>query len=203
MTSSPTPRLVAVLPVIEANIATMADYARARGKSLRPHAKTHKSPDIAALQLKAGATGISCATVAEVEAMAAAGCPGLLLTSPIAADKCVRIAALHNAGRDVMAVVDSVAAVGAYALAGKGSAKPLRLLVDIDVGHKRTGTQTPADTLRVAKTIGEAGLIYAGVQGYAGHIQRVDKAADRRKASETCAAVLAAHLDALKNADLA
>lgn len=195
--------MVAVLPDLEANIAKMADYARTRGKSLRPHAKTHKSPDIASLQLSAGAVGISCATVAEVEAMAAAGCTGLLLTSPVAAEKCARIAALHNAGVDVMAVVDSVAAVAAYARAGKGFPKPLSLLVDIDIGHHRTGTQTPADTLHVAKAIGEAGLTYAGVQGYAGHIQHVEKETDRRTASEACAAVLATHLDALKNAGLA
>lgn len=201
--SSPTPRMVAVLPDIEANIAAMAEYARARGKVLRPHAKTHKSPDIAKLQMTAGAIGISCATVSEVEAMATAGITGLLLTSPIAAAKCVRLAALHGAGKDVMAVVDSVAAVDAYAQASKGSAKPLRLLVDIDVGHKRTGTQTPADTCAVAKRIGEAGLVYAGVQAYAGHAQHVDKAADRRTVAKACAANLKTHLDELKKVGLA
>src|SRR3954465_10338297 len=96
--SSPTPRMVAVLPDIEANITAMAGYALARGKNLRPHAKTHKSPDIARLQMAAGAVGTSCATVAEVEAMAATGVTGLLLTSPIADEKCARIAGLHRAG---------------------------------------------------------------------------------------------------------
>ena len=204
MTGSPTPRMVAVLPDIEANIAAMAAYAQARGKRLRPHAKTHKSPDIARLQIAAGAIGISCATVSEVEAMAAAGIGGLLLTSPIASAKCARVAALHRADKDVMAVVDSIAAVEAYAAANAGASTPLRLLVDIDIGHKRTGTQTPAVTVAVARRIGEEkGLVYAGVQAYAGHAQHVDKAAERRKLAETCAANLKAHLDALTAAGLA
>lgn len=199
MTPTPTPRMVAVLPDIAANIAAMAAYAKARGKALRPHAKTHKSPDIAGLQMTAGAIGISCATVAEVEAMAATGITGLLLTSPVAFEKCARIAVLHLAGNEVMAVTDSTALTDAYAAA----ALPLRLLVDIDVGHKRTGTQTPADTVAVAKRIAERGMIFAGVQAYAGHVQHVDKAADRRAVAETCAARLRAHLDALKAAGLA
>ncbi len=199
ITLPPTPRMVAVLPGIEANIAAMAAYAKARGKALRPHAKTHKSPDIAKLQMAAGAVGISCATVSETEAMAAADIEGLLLTSPIALEKCARIAALQRAGKDVMAVVDSIALVDAYAATGA----PLRLLVDIDIGHKRTGTQTPADTLAVAGRIREKGLTYAGVQAYAGHVQHVAKAADRRKVAETCAAVLRVHVDALKAAGLA
>jgi 3-hydroxy-D-aspartate aldolase len=199
-----TPRMVAVLPDIEANIARMADYAKARGKSLRPHAKTHKSPDIAKLQMAAGAAGISCATVSEMEAMAAAGIPGLLLTSPIAAQKAPRVAALHRAGKDVMAVVDSLGAVEAYAAANAGSPQPVRLLVDIDIGHRRTGTQSPADTVAVAKRISQdKGLVYAGVQAYAGHAQHVDAAAGRRQVAETCAARLATHLDALKAAGLA
>ncbi|MHB1207830.1 MAG: alanine racemase [Rhodospirillaceae bacterium] len=201
---SSTPRMVAVLADIEANIARMADYAKARGKSLRPHAKTHKSPDIAKLQMAAGAIGISCATVSEMEAMAAAGISGLLLTSPIAARKTPRVAALHGAGKDVMAVVDSIGAVEAYAAANAGARSPLRLLVDIDIGHRRTGTQTPADTVAVAKHIGrEKGLVYAGVQAYAGHAQHVDGAADRWKVAETCAARLTLHLEALKAAGLA
>ena len=81
--------------------------------------------------------------------MASAGISGLLLTSPIAAQKAARVTALQAAGNDVMAVVDSIGAVEAYAAANAGSSRPLRLLVDIDVGHRRTGTQTPADTVAV------------------------------------------------------
>src|SRR3954451_6574434 len=68
-----TPALVLDLDALEANIATMAELARARGVALRPHAKTHKCARIARLQLAAGAVGQCCAKLGEAEAMAAGG----------------------------------------------------------------------------------------------------------------------------------
>ena len=78
-----TPALVLDGDAIERNIAEMAAAREPAGVALRPHAKTHKSADIAGLQIKAGAIGICCATIAEAEALAAAGIPGLLITSPM------------------------------------------------------------------------------------------------------------------------
>ena len=79
----PTPCLVVDAACLERNIKRMAAAARAAGVTLRPHAKTHKSQDIAKLQLAAGATGIACATVTEAEFLAHAGIDGLLVTSPV------------------------------------------------------------------------------------------------------------------------
>ncbi len=67
-----TPCLVADGAALQRNIDTMAALARSAGVQLRPHAKTHKSPEIAARQVKAGAVGIGCATVAEAEMLAIA-----------------------------------------------------------------------------------------------------------------------------------
>lgn len=197
-TLKPTPRLVAVRRDIEANIAAMARYAATRHVALRPHAKTHKCPRLANLQISAGAIGICCATVAEVEEMAAAGIPGLLLTSPIASDKARRVAAVHMAG-DVMAVVDSGAGIDAFTAVVDDVTRPLRLIVDIDVGQHRTGTQTPADTVALARRIAAVpGLTFAGVQAYAGHAQHVRETAERRRVAKACADILEAHLDALR-----
>ena len=92
-----TPALVLDHTALERNISGMASAVRAAGVSLRPHAKTHKCPEVAKLQLGAGAVGIACATVAEAEAMAAAGITGLLLTTPImGTDKMSRIARLNR-----------------------------------------------------------------------------------------------------------
>src|ERR1700734_251013 len=65
------------------NIAAMADFARSRGLALRPHSKTHKSLDIARLQLEAGAVGICCAKLGEAEVFAAGGVTNILITSPV------------------------------------------------------------------------------------------------------------------------
>ncbi len=80
-----TPALVVEAALLDANIERMHAAARRAGVGLRPHAKTHKSPDIARRQRRAGAIGIACATVREAEDMSAAGIRDLLITSPVSA----------------------------------------------------------------------------------------------------------------------
>ena len=78
-----TPALVLDLDAMERNIATMAAYAAEQGVAFRPHAKTHKSVQIARRQLDAGALGICCATLGEAEALAAGGIDGCLSPRPL------------------------------------------------------------------------------------------------------------------------
>ena len=82
----PTPHLVVDADVLDANVAAMAAFARDHGLVLRPHAKTHKSPDVARLQLDAGAVGLTVATVSEAEVFADAGCTDLFLAYPLWVD---------------------------------------------------------------------------------------------------------------------
>ncbi|HEY2186533.1 MAG TPA: alanine racemase, partial [Xanthobacteraceae bacterium] len=101
-----TPALVIDLALLDANIERMQASARGAGVSLRPHAKTHKCPDIARRQRRAGAIGIACATLREAEDMAAAGISDLLITSPLVGpDKIDRVAGLHRRSA-IMVVVD-------------------------------------------------------------------------------------------------
>src|SRR5262249_60691060 len=80
-----TPALVIDRAALERNIAAMAAFAKANGIALRPHAKTHKSVDIAKLQIAAGAVGVCCAKLGEAEALAEAGVQTILITSPVVA----------------------------------------------------------------------------------------------------------------------
>jgi D-serine deaminase-like pyridoxal phosphate-dependent protein len=103
-----TPALVLDQAALERNIAGMAAAARQAGVALRPHAQTHKSPHIAALQLRFGAVGIACATILEAEAMVAAGIRALLITTPfMGTTKFARVAELNRAA-DVAIVVDDL-----------------------------------------------------------------------------------------------
>jgi hypothetical protein len=77
----PTPSLIIDLDRLDGNIAKMAAHAKAASINLRPHGKTHKCPEVAHRQLKAGAIGLCSATISEAERMAAAGVPGILITS--------------------------------------------------------------------------------------------------------------------------
>lgn len=200
----PTPALVIDRTALAANIARMAQDAAAAGVAMRPHAKTHKSTDIAALQRQAGAIGISCATLLEAEALAAAGIDGLLVTSPVVGpERAARLAALRRR-TDVMAVVDHAAQVEAIAAVLPAGGPALGLLVDIDVGQFRTGVTSVADVIALARLIAQsAGLRFAGLQGYAGHIQHIVDPAERRQQATQCAGVIRAAIGALRAESLA
>src|SRR5205823_11497244 len=106
----------------------------------RPHAKTHKCPAIAQRQMTAGARGICVATVPEAEALAAAGIRGLLLTSPIVdAGKIGRMVALASGGADIMLAVGSQRQATLLAAAAEAARVDLPVLIDLDVGDRRTG----------------------------------------------------------------
>jgi D-serine deaminase-like pyridoxal phosphate-dependent protein len=160
-----TPHLVVDLDVLDANIAAMAAFARDRGVALRPHAKTHKSPDVARRQLAAGATGLTLATVAEAEVFAAAGCTDLFLAYPLWVDA-ARGARLRSlTGRTRLTVgVDSVEGARALATHAPGTV----VLVEVDSGHHRSGI-APDDAGALAEVAQHAGLDVRGVFTFPGH----------------------------------
>ncbi|HSB60141.1 MAG TPA: alanine racemase, partial [Vicinamibacteria bacterium] len=112
----PTPAVLVDLDVLEGNVRRMAARAKDAGVRLRPHAKTHKSVDVARMQLAAGAAGLSLAKTSEAEVFVAAGFEDLFLAYPVVGeDKGRRLLALAGRAR-LAAGVDSVE--GAATLAG-------------------------------------------------------------------------------------
>jgi D-serine deaminase-like pyridoxal phosphate-dependent protein len=194
-----TPALVVEAAALDANIKRMQAAARGAGISLRPHAKTHKSPDIARRQRQAGAIGIGCATLREAEDMSAAGLSDVLITSPVVGrDKLGRVVALHRRS-PIMLVVDHPSQVDAISTALRADDPPVPVLLDIDVGQARTGIVSPGDAVALARQIRSSSrLRFAGLQGYAGHIQHIIDGKERRQATERAAALLRAVLEALR-----
>lgn len=179
-----TPALVLDRAAMERNIARMAAFAADKGLALRPHAKTHKSIDIAKLQLEAGARGICCAKLGEAEALAAAGAiPSILITSPVvSAPAIARLAKLHGEADGLMVVVDHPDNVRALAAAFDAD-KPLDLLIDIDPGIHRTGVASPEAAVDLAREIAShPSLRFRGVQFYCGLQQHIASYAERRAA---------------------
>ncbi len=118
----------------------MADYCRTHRTALRPHAKTHKSARIAALQAGHGAVGICAATMREAQTMVASGVRGVLITSPMVGEaKLDAAVALLERDADVMFVIDSPAAARAMEAKLKRARRTAQVLIDLDVGMKRTG----------------------------------------------------------------
>jgi D-serine deaminase-like pyridoxal phosphate-dependent protein len=181
----PTPALVLDLDRFEANIAKLAEFGRQSGRGLRPHAKTHKCPEIARRQRAAGAIGISAATVAEAEGLAAAGIRGLLLTSPIVEPrKIARVVELAKHDPELMLAVGHAREAELLAAAAESAGVDVGVLVDVDVGDHRTGITPGEPALELAKLLGRCKrLKVRGVQAYAGSASHVVGFAAREKYS--------------------
>jgi D-serine deaminase-like pyridoxal phosphate-dependent protein len=188
----PTPALLLDADRFERNLARMAAHAKKSGKNLRPHAKTHRCPEIARRQIDAGALGVACAKLGEAEVMAHAGIRGLLITTEIVTETAMaRLVRLLDAAPDTMVVVDNTANVDALARAIGACGLVLDVLVDIDVGGRRTGAQPGEPALALARQVmRHRSLRLRGLQGYAGHCAHVMGWAARREASHKAMAPL-------------
>jgi 3-hydroxy-D-aspartate aldolase len=178
-----TPALILDLDALERNIATMAARARTLGVALRPHAKSHKCVEIARRLAAAGALGPGCATIGEAEAMAAGGIGGILVTSPMAtAHMLERVRRLLLRGADLTLVADDPRNVDALAVIAAGAARPLPILVELDVGVGRTGCLEIADAVALAQRIaGDPSLRFTGIQAYWGNLQQVTPLEERER----------------------
>lgn len=174
-----TPVLVVDRDALDRNISRMADFARRHGVALRPHAKTHKSVDIARLQIAAGAVGVCCAKLGEAEALAEGGIESILITSPVVAPPALaRLRALNDRIRDLAVVVDHPANVAALAAV---VSRPLNVLIDIDPGIRRTGVPSAAAAVELFKVISQyQNLRYRGVQMYCGRQQHIASYQERK-----------------------
>ena len=156
-----TPVLTADLNAVERNIAGMQRYCTEHGLALRPHIKTHKLPEIARLQVDAGARGITCQKLGEAEVMADAGVDDILISFPLlGAAKVERLATL--AQRSTVRVVGDSATV-ARGLAGL----QIDFLVECDTGGARTGVQSPEAAAELAQLVSTLdGLRFVGLMTY-------------------------------------
>lgn len=166
-----TPVPVVDMDRLALNLDRMAAYATLHGLRLRPHVKTHKSPRIAAEQMRLGAVGLTCATLREAEVMAEA-CDDLLVAyPPVGAARLERLARLPADVR-VMVAADDGAALDALSVAARLGRRTIDVLVELDLGMHRVGVTTPEKAITVAQQIERtAALRFAGVQFYPGHIR--------------------------------
>lgn len=176
-----TPVLVLDRDGLDRNIAKMAAFAAASGVKLRPHAKTHKSADIARRQLAAGAIGLCCAKLGEAEALAGE-VDSILITSPVVSRPAVaRLVQLHQRVRELMVVVDHPANVAA--LADAVTSGTLSVLIDVDPGINRTGVRSPEAAVALFEAISSRPqLRYRGLQFYCGLQQHIASWQERHAA---------------------
>jgi len=133
LTSLETPAALVDLDRLAQNLDRMAEYCALHGLGLRPHVKTHKSPRIAAQQLRLGAVGLTCATPRELEVMSET-CDDLLLAYPlVGAAKTRRVLSLPSPVRLTIAL-DSQASIDALAEAADAARREIGIYIEADLG---------------------------------------------------------------------
>ena len=168
----PTPIAVVDLDRLEANIRRLARYAQEHGIALWPHAKTHKMPPVARMQLAAGAAGLTVAKVGEAEVFARHELGPLLLHYPVYGPDAWRRLARVAGELPLSVSVDSYEAAAPLAAAMDAAGTSAEVLVELDVGLHRTGVETPEAVRALAQRLdGVDGLEVAGVSCYPGHVR--------------------------------
>lgn len=195
-----TPVPVVDLDRMAMNLDRMAAYATLHGLQLRPHVKTHKSPRIAAEQLRHGAVGLTCATLREAEVMSEV-CDDLLVAyPPVGAARLERLARLPADIR-VGVAADDAAALPALSLAAKLGRRQFDVYVEADVGMHRIGVANPEKAITLAKAIADSSnLNFGGLLFYPGHIRQDVK--DQTAALAALGVDIARYTDALRDASL-
>ena len=176
-----TPALIIDLDAFESNLDTMAALLAPTGVKLRAHAKTHKSPVIAKLQMARGAVGNCVQKVAEAEVLAWGGIPDILVSNEVVgAAKLARLCALSRIAT-VAVCADDPGQVAAIETAASDAGIRMTVLVEIDVGAGRCGVQPGPDAVALARRIAASKhLIFGGLQAYHGSAQHKRTPAERR-----------------------
>jgi D-serine deaminase-like pyridoxal phosphate-dependent protein len=161
-----TPAVVIDLDQVERNIARVQALCTAAGVVLRPHVKTHKSPILAAMQIAAGARGITCQKLGEAEVMAAAGITDILVSyNLIGAARSGRLTQFLTTS-PLTAAADNPVTLAEYANAAAQAGARLGVVVECDTGRKRAGVETAREALALANQIRQSphlefrGLLY-------------------------------------------
>ena len=168
-----TPESVVDLDIVERNARQLQSALDERGVALRPHVKTHKSPDLARLQLDAGARGITVGNLGEAEVFADAGFDDIFIAYPISRKGRRSIGCARwrpEPGLLLSVGFDSIDGAERLAAAVRGS-RPLRVLLELDPGNRRTGAR-PDDARSIVETAMRLGLDVGGVFTHGGHAYR-------------------------------
>jgi D-serine deaminase-like pyridoxal phosphate-dependent protein len=188
-----TPELVLDLDVVRANVARTAAAAREAGVSLRPHTKTHKLPQLARLQLEAGAVGVQVAKLGEAEVMAAAGIDDILVGYPIVGERKLGRLADLAARAAITVTVDSDEVALGLSRTARDRGIAFRALLELDTGMHRLGVAPGPDAVALAERVAALdGIELAGVFTHEGHVytQARDDADRERLTLAACGAAV-------------
>jgi D-serine deaminase-like pyridoxal phosphate-dependent protein len=184
-----TPALLLDLDAFEHNLRKLPETLAGRPVTIRPHAKSHKCPQIALRQIALGAVGVCCQKVSEAEALVRGGVKDVLVSNEVVgAPKLARLARLAKIARIGVCVDDAINVADVADAARRADAR-LDVYVEVNVGADRCGVDSAEAVLDLARRIGRsANLQFSGLQAYHGSAQHVRRFEDRRAAIDTVVA---------------
>lgn len=175
-----TPAVLVDVDRLEGNVASMAGLCAEAGVALRPHVKTHKCPEIARMQISHGAVGLTAAKLGEAEVFVDAGFEDVFVCYPIVGPaKLERLRTLGERAR-ISTIVDSPESVERLASAFEGEAKPLEVMIKLDVGLHRVGVDPAACPELVERIAAHRSLSFKGICIHEGGTYAVPDPARRR-----------------------
>ena len=199
-----TPSLILDLDGFERNLQRLGDSLAGRRVAVRPHAKSHKCPQIARKQIALGAVGVCCQKVSEAEAMVQGGVGDVLIANEIVGAAKVRRAAALARQAHVAVCADDAGNVATLDAAAREFGVRLDVLVEVNVGANRCGVEAGAPAVALARQIaGCANLRFAGLQAYQGAAQHLRKVEERRAAIEAAIGKIKATTALLSEAGIA
>jgi len=181
-----TPALVFFEDLIRQNVARMVELVGAPAR-LRPHVKTHKTPQIVRLERECGVVKHKCATIAEAEMCAANGAADALISYPLVGPNCSRLAKLIRAypGCRFSVTVDHPKSAEALSAAVAAEKLTVDVLLDVDVGMHRTGIAPGPEAAELYAQLGRLpGLRPDGLHVYDGH-NHIENFVDRQQTALT------------------
>ena len=170
ITELETPAVLIESSRLTRNLDRMQALATAGKRQLRPHAKTHKSPVVAGMQIARGAGGICCAKLGEAEVFADAGIRDIRVPYPLNPVNADRVLAL--ADRVAFSfIVDDVGVARSWSEVGQRAGRRLDVLIKVDVGFHRCGIDPDASEAAsiVREVAALPGLRFKGLLSHAGH----------------------------------
>ncbi len=165
-----TPALILDLEVMRRNLAFMSERMKTMPAKLRPHIKVHKSPDIARMQMEAGAIGIGTATIWEAIVIARAGIQDVFVINQVVGPEKVHAAALLSREVPLKVAVDDLANAEALSTAAREAGSVIGCVIEVDTGMRRCGVGSPDEALKLAREIVKLPALHLdGLTGYEGH----------------------------------
>lgn len=177
-----TPALLVNLDAMESNMVRMSTFFANRPAKLRPHFKNHKVPALAKRQLRAGAIGMTCATLREAEVLVRSGIREVLIANEIVGDTKPEQLAELSQEAPIIVAIDSRTGVMDLARAQRNRKAKIAVVVDIDIGMQRCGVPPGVTAVALAQLALREGLLFAGVMGYDGHLQSLPPTPERNQA---------------------